>query len=256
MTIHILDTNRNTTKALANLKAAGIDKVIRYISVGGGDKVIGDAEARAMAATGVDLVLVYEVSGRPRGTAIGIRDGDYAKKRAQQLGAPAGTIIWYTDDEDASDAAFVPTRDAFVAFRDAIKPYRCGGYGSGWLLDKLYDAGIIVARWLTDSRDFRGTPESTKAGRYELIQALPHNVAGLDTDADAEHIGVDGKAPDIGAFVPFATLPVAKPVVDHPPSALPADHPPAKPTPVPQPAPRPTPSPAPSAHDQQDGGDR
>ena len=52
-------------------------------------------------------------------------------------------------DEDTTPATLYPTEDAFKAFAAAIAPmYRCGGYGSGWLLDQLYDAvadrGVVV----------------------------------------------------------------------------------------------------------------
>jgi hypothetical protein len=227
---HILDTNRDTRGHYDRLKAAGYDTYIRYIAAPPArqDKCVSDAEARAIAAVGLQLALVYEVNGRPRGADVGHRDGVYAKKRAQQLGAPAGTIIWYTADEDTTDAIFGPTRDAFVAFRDAIAPYRCGGYASGWMLDKLFSAGVIVARWLTDSTGFRGSKASAAAGRYELKQALPTPVAGLDTDPDAEHLDVTGKGPDIGAFVPFgaaagaAAMPPAPPDHPAPPAPKPA----------------------------------
>src|ERR1051326_718815 len=201
---HILDTNRNTTGRYDRLKAAGYDTLIRYVSRGGGDKVVTVAEARATAAAEFKLVLVYEVNGRPRGADVGHADGVFALAYAQKVGAPQGAILLYTADEDTTGATFGPTRDAFKAFAAAIAPmYRCGGYGSGWLLDQLFAAKIIVGRWITDSAGFRGSKEAVAAGRYEMKQALPSTIAGLDADADAEHYGVDGTAPDIGAFAPF-----------------------------------------------------
>ena len=53
----ILDTNRNVTKALPFLKAAGVKTVIRYIAYGleKEEKVIKPDEARAIAAAGLRL---------------------------------------------------------------------------------------------------------------------------------------------------------------------------------------------------------
>src|ERR1051326_6872965 len=207
---HILDTNRNTTGRYDRLKAARYDTLIRYVSRGGGDKVVTVAEARAIAAAEFKLVLVYEVNGRPRGADVGHADGVFALAYAQKVGAPQGAILWYTADEDTTGATFGPTRDAFKAFAAAIAPmYRCGGYGSGWLLDQLFAAKIIVGRWITDSAGFRGRKEggasawrlarvlaakiivgrwipasgasrgrkeAVAAGRYEMKQALPSTI--------------------------------------------------------------------------------
>lgn len=204
----ILDTNRNTIGHYDRLKAAGYDRVIRYVSRFGGDKVVTVAEAHAIAAAGCRLGLVYETNGRPRGAEQGKADGEYARAYAEKVGAPAGAIIWYTADEDTTDALAPLSEAAFIAFRDAIAPtYRCGGYASGWFANRLYDKKIIVARWLTDSMGFRGTRSAIQAGQYELKQALPTPIAGLDTDPDAVHMDVDGKEADIGDFVPFGAVP-------------------------------------------------
>jgi hypothetical protein len=211
----ILDTNRNTFGHYDALKAAGVETVIRYVAAGleSHEKVVKPGEARAIAEAGLRLGLVYETNGKPSGTAVGTHDGKAARTWAHFVGAPAGAIIWYTVDYDAGHNDYPGIYAAFHAFKAAIEDtgsdapvYRVGGYASGYILDRLYGDQLIVARWLTDSRGFQGTREAMAAGRYELLQALPHTVAGLDTDADAEHIGVDGRVPDIGDFVPFADV--------------------------------------------------
>lgn len=210
----ILDTNRNTFGHYDALKAAGVKTIIRYIAAGlaGEEKVIKPGEARAIAAAGLRLGLVYEIGGKPSGAAVGQRDGAYARNYAPTVGAPAGAIIWYTVDFDAGPSQYDGIKAAFAAFKAALEApspaptYRVGAYASGYICDRLKADGLIDGRWLTDSMGFRGTRDSIAAGRFELKQALPHVIAGLDTDPDAVHMGVDGTAADIGDFVPFAPV--------------------------------------------------
>lgn len=203
----ILDTNRNTFGHYDALKAAGVKTVIRYIAAGleHEEKVIKPGEAHALADAGLRLGLVYEIGGQPSGTLVGRRDGLYSFNKAPTVGAPNGAIIWYTVDFDAGPNELPGIKLAFAAFKDALDgKYRVGAYAGGWVCNELKAAGLCDARWLTDSMGFRGTRQAIKDGSYELLQALPHTIAGLDTDPDAVHIGLDSKAADIGDFVPYA----------------------------------------------------
>lgn len=205
----ILDTNRNTYGHYDALKAAGVKTVIRYIAAGleAEEKVIKPGEAHAIADAGLRLGLVYEIGGKPSGTLVGQRDGIYSRNYAPTVGAPEGAIIWYTVDFDAGPDEINGVKSAFLAFKTALQgKYRVGAYASGWVCGQLRALGLCDARWLTDSMGFRGSRAAAAAGDYELLQALPQTIAGLDTDPDAAHIGVDGNAADIGDFVPFATI--------------------------------------------------
>lgn len=214
----ILDTNRNTFGRYDALKAAGVKTIIRYIAAGleHEEKVIKPGEAHAIADAGLRLGLVYEIGGKPSGSAVGHRDGSYARTYAPQVGAPAGAIIWYTVDYDAGPNDYIGIKAAFQAFKDAIEDgasvaplYRVGAYASGYICDRLHADGLIAGRWLTDSMGFRGTRDAIAGGRFDLKQALPHVIAGLDTDPDAAHVAVDGTEADIGDFVPFGDAAVA-----------------------------------------------
>lgn len=198
----IIDTNHDTTHRLDAIKAAGTTTLGRYISRTMTDKVIREAEARAIAAAGMRLFLIYEEQGRPSGIADGTRAGEFTKDYAAKVGAPAGTIIWYTVDYDAGDADLPGILAAFHGFAAALAPtYRVGAYASGYINGKLKAAGAIVARWLTQSRGFRGTHDAIAAGDYEMLQG-PETTAigGIDSDTNTR----SNAATDIGAFVPFA----------------------------------------------------
>lgn len=199
----IIDTNRNTFTRLAQLKVAGVTTIIRYIAAGltGEEKVIKQGEAHAIADAGMKLGLVYEINGKPFGSQIGQRDGMFAHSYAPEVGAPDGAIIWYTVDYDAGPTDMPGIVEAFKAFMSAVSPkFRVGCYGSGFVCAQLKAAGLIDGRWLTDSLGFRGTRDAIAADEYEMAQALPKNVAGLDADANTlRQPGID-----IGDFIPFA----------------------------------------------------
>ena len=225
----VLDTNRNTFGHYDTLKAAGVKTVIRYIARGleGEEKVIKVGEAHAIADAGLRLGLVYETDGRPSGHDNGLMAGQYALDKAKSVGAPPGAIIWGTVDWDAGAGALPGIRAWFQGFQEGLNAiYRVGAYASGMVCDDLYAKSLCVARWLTDSGGFQGTKASRAAGRYELDQALPTQIAGLDTDPDARHRAADGTEADIGDFVPFGGG-----------VALPADPVYPQPTPVPAPTP-------------------
>lgn len=209
----IIDTNHDVTPRLAQLKASGITSIGRYISIGMTAKVIRIPEAKAIAAAGMKLFLIYETDGKPSGGAVGARDGKFALDYAKSLGAPNGACIYYTADFDAMAADMPGLSTAYSAFRSAVSPtFRVGGYANGYALNRLYAAKLIDIRWLTCSTGFNGTRDAIKSGAYDILQLQPQPVAGLDTDPDTLHIA-NG---DIGDFVPFA-----KPVIVPPPDVMP-----------------------------------
>ena len=205
-TFTALDTNHPATSKLAALKAMGIDTVIRYIMPNiANEKVVKPAEARAFAAAGMKLGIVYEINGTPSGANQGVADGEFALSYMPTIGAPDEALIWYSVDYDPSPAQMQGVIAAFTAFKAALNgKYTVGCYGSGYCCDVLFNGGYIAARWITCSMGFRGSRESIAAGRCELIQKLPQTIAGLDTDPDV--VPANGTA---GGFIP--NLPAAGP---------------------------------------------
>lgn len=201
----IIDTDDDTTHRIPRLKAAGITTVIRYLARGRTWKTISVGEAKALAAAGIKLGLVFETTGKPHGSAEGAVDGEWAVRGAREAGAPQGAIIWYAVDYDPSPSDMTGVENAFRAFRQEVKAagYRVGAYASGYCNGILKSKGLIDMRWLTQSLGFRGTRTAIKAKDYELLQLLPKTVAGLDADPDRP-LTADG---DIGDFLPFAPAP-------------------------------------------------
>jgi hypothetical protein len=206
MSITIIDTDVPLTAAkLAQLKAQGIVSIGRYLNRRNpsGDKVIKPAEARLFQACGMRLFLIYEFDGKPSGPAVGAADGAWSAAYAPTVGAPTdgSAFIAYTVDYDAPEADMPGIKAAFTEFSAAIKPkFTTWAYASGAVNASLLAAKLITGRWLTCSSGFRGSKQALAAGDYEMRQAIPQEIAGLDTDPDSTHV-----ANMMIGFVPFAS---------------------------------------------------
>lgn len=197
----IIDTDDDVTYRVQQLKADGIDTVIRYISTSAWKRVTAN-EAMVIRAAGLKLGLVYEDDGHPSGSAIGTVNGQFAAAYAKSIGAPTdgSAVISYAFDYDPGPSDLDGAIDAQRAFVATISPsFVPGSYASGWLNGWLHQVGLTKMRWITQSMGFQGTRAAISQGNYELLQKLPATIEGLDTDPDVMHIA-NG---NIGAFVPL-----------------------------------------------------
>lgn len=205
----IFDTNHDVTNKLPQLKAAGIETVIRYIGATGSEKYIKPAEAKAIAAAGLKLALVFEVWGGSDDFAhddinakMGAAHGAFARDYVGTLGTPAEAVIYAAIDNDVSNNQLQNlVLPYFAAFKAALAgSYQLGAYGCGVVCEGCLNAGYITKAWLSNAMGWNGSRSFLASGRATLVQHLPANTAGLDTDPDdAVHEG-----DDIGDFVPFA----------------------------------------------------
>lgn len=221
---HIMDTPNNVIGHFDRLKAAGFDAVIRYLAPSASSwKVVQEAEAKAIAAAGFKLALVFEGDGHAHGADIGTRDGQAALFQAKRAGAPKGVVIYYTEDYDPNPAEFAGIISAFRAFKAALGGYyRVGAYCSGALARVLIAAravdtttsrstGTVSSEqtlpliWITQSLGFRGSRDYLNSGEpFVMFQLLPGKAGGLDEDPDITFHNYLNENVDIGAFVPFA----------------------------------------------------
>jgi hypothetical protein len=114
-------------------------------------------------------------------------------------------VIWYAVDYDPSPNDMPGIEAAFTGFSGVVRQagYRVGIYGSGFCNAALLAKGLVDKRWLTQSLGFRGTRDAIRTHQYDLLQLLPKNVFGFDTDPDVPLIP-NG---DIGDFLAFAPAP-------------------------------------------------
>src|SRR5262249_17617710 len=113
----IIDTNRDTTRNLVRLRAAGIKTVIRYSARAMSSKVIRRPEALAIGEAGLRLAIVYEGAGDRLSAFsrdIGFKDAAFSRSYgAREVEQPSGSAVYFAVDFDASTSEI----------RNAILPY-------------------------------------------------------------------------------------------------------------------------------------
>jgi hypothetical protein len=242
--IKIIDTNNETTSRLDDLKDQGVECIIRYISTNtAGSKVVKPAEARAIAAAGLKLALVFEIWGGVNNFAhddidgdSGTDHGDFARQWAANVGAPHNTIIWFAVDTDCTAGQYQQlVKPYLIAARAALQgQYRVGVYGCGYVCEQARADGLVDGTWLAQSMGFNGSRACRAAGRWTLLQGPETTLEGLSIDTN------EANGDDYGAFVPFQVqAPVQVPV------QVPVQIPVQVPTPIPVPVPPPVPTPLP-----------
>lgn len=214
----IIDTNNNVTWRTSQIKRDGVETVIRYISTNtAGDKTVKPDEARAIAAAGLKLALVFEVWGgagnfthQDINAQNGTRHGEFARSWAHNVGAPDGTIIWFAIDTDVVGTQYNNyVRPYLIAAKAALGgQFRIGLYACGFALASALDQGLIDAAWLTQSMGWNGSRAFRATNRWRLLQGAESTLHGLSIDTNTAN------GDDYGAFVPFsgALPPVAPPV--------------------------------------------
>lgn len=210
MPTKIIDTNRNTTSRLAALKALGIDTVIRYLTPNfAGEKAIEAPEAHALAAAGVKLGLVFEVYGGVGGfiyhdinAASGKSHAEFVLDYAPKVGAPAGAVIYFAIDTDASASQINRLVLPYFSVVEAVMAgrYRVGVYGSGAVCTAVRAAGLAHKAWLSQSMGWMHSRTYRGSNLWDLLQGPVTMIGGLDTDPNE----VNRARPDVGFFVPFS----------------------------------------------------
>jgi hypothetical protein len=206
----IIDTNHDTTRVLPQLKAAGIETIIRYITTSTqNEKCIKPPEARAIADAGLKLGLVFEVWGGSDNFShhdihadSGTQHGQFAKTWAANVGAPDGTIIWFAIDNDVSEDQYERlVRPYFTSVKAALGgKYRTGIYGCGFACQQCLDSDLADAAWLSNAMGWNGSKNFRATNRWHLLQGLDTHLCGLDVDPN------EANEHDHGAFVPFAQV--------------------------------------------------
>jgi hypothetical protein len=225
----IIDTNRDTTKHLARLQAAGIETVIRYYARSMSSKVIRRAEALAIGHAGIRLGIVYEGAGDRLSAFsqdMGFKDAAFSRAYgSREIEQPAGSAVYFAVDFDAGASeirsAIIPYFRGVaraLAEDNGLPAYRVGVYGSGAVCAAVLDAGLAELAWVSCSSGWSGYRAFVASGRWTLKQHLPAMIAGLDADANDANM----QRPDIGDFLPGQPTPAAPPAPPNPVNAAPS----------------------------------
>lgn len=139
---------------VAQLKAAGITAVIRYLT--GAGKAISAEELAADLFGGLSVVLVFENSATDAsgGFATGAAYARQANAALAALGLPLSTPVYFAADTDyPNPAAAVPYYQGIASERPGPTN---GCYGEGALIDLCFTDGLVGYGWESESTSFPG----------------------------------------------------------------------------------------------------
>jgi len=188
----------------------GWDSVPGYASIG---KNITPAEARTYLAAGIAIFLAFEYGPQAAtgGYAQGIADGALAAEQLAALGAPDGTVVYFTVDFDLPDyapslpdtpvnarAKLGPVAHYFDGIAQAIAGaahagtyLRPGVYGGYYAVKRVLDAGLAVMGWQTTA--WSGG-QVDRDPRVVLYQTGATTLGGADVNVH------EGTAADFGQW--------------------------------------------------------
>jgi hypothetical protein len=134
------------------VKAAGYDAVLRYIGFDPAvrRKCVTKAEYDDQLANGVAVAFVYEddtgtaLQGRGRGQD----DARAVLTWADAIGAPV-PACYFAGDFDAQPDQYPAIDDYFRGAADVLGPPRVGAYGSFYVINHMFDTGLITFGWQT-----------------------------------------------------------------------------------------------------------
>lgn len=175
---------------VAELKAAGITAVGRYVGYGG--KVIQKAEYDELIAGGIAVFLVWETTGKSwaGGYSAGLSEGREARRQARALGHPDACTIYQAVDEGVEPTSTLA--DYQRGFNEGGGVGVEGVYGDVHVGEYLLGLNLVSKFWETNARGWPGDaiddPRAVMVQRYALT--VPFVGGSYDVD--------DVYAPDFG----------------------------------------------------------
>ena len=179
----------------ASLVSMGYMFAARYLSGDpGGGKDITAAEANGLTAAGMDIAVVWETTGMDAtsGYNQGVTDAQGAKAEALTVGQPATRPIYFAIDFDAVAADSASINAYFQGVASVIGLSRTGVYGGYYIVNELFNAGLITFGWQT---------YAWSGGSWDARAQLRQTQNGVDNDQlDAD----EGMVADYGQWGPGA----------------------------------------------------
>ena len=194
------------------VKAAGYGAVARYLfAPTPGGKGISKAEATAVRAAGLGLVVVYEsYAGRAvEGQAAGVIDGKTALALARSIGFPDSRPIYFAVDFPATSTQ-QPAIDAYLrGAASVIGAARIGVYGSYYVVERCYTNK--TSQWFWQTRGWSNGKISSHTHFYQYLNGQMVGNANVDLN--------ESKQDDFGAWTKEAEVTI--PIVVTPPVVAP-----------------------------------
>ncbi|MCF5467843.1 DUF1906 domain-containing protein [Pseudomonas syringae] len=179
------DTTRNIPAIVALERYAFIGRYLCENPL----KRIHPAEAQALRQANLAIALIYEDSPKTSAyftSARGAQDAARAIQQAQNLGAGAGTAIYFTVDYDASANDVAEPIGLYFhavasAVRNDVNGFVMGVYGSGMACTALHANKLVDYTWLAQSTKWRGYDLKKQ---WSIIQGSSGEVCSLSVDTD------------------------------------------------------------------------
>jgi hypothetical protein len=167
--------------SIAELQKAGVKFACRYLSHDK-SKNLDAAEAKALSAAGINVVVVWETSaGRAlAGRAAGEKDAHDAKAQALACGMPAGRPIYFAVDFDMKLTQRAQVADYFRGVASVLGTGRVGAYGGVLVIDSLLADKLITWAWQTYAWSGGAWNEHAHIQQYANGKTL----AGVSCDYD------------------------------------------------------------------------
>lgn len=134
----------------AQMKAAGVKFVCRYLDYLPNKKVINSTEAVNLVKAGIEIVLVFESTAERMkgGRAAGIADAQEADKQAKALGF-TGIPIYFACDFNATPGDQAEINAYLDGVASVIGIKRTGIYGGYWPCMRAWQARKVTFVWQT-----------------------------------------------------------------------------------------------------------
>lgn len=140
---------RLTPERAQKCAAAGESFVGRYLVPPGMDKELTAAEAAAIRAAGLAILLCWELDARraASGAAVGAKDGARAAALAHELGVPPGVTIYFAVDYAPPAGEYGAIEAYLRAAAAACRPYACGLYGPFDIVEAMAERCAAAHFW-------------------------------------------------------------------------------------------------------------
>lgn len=144
----VIDFSFSRVRNIAEMKAAGIKGVMRYVSPNP-PKNLEAWEIKEFRENGIDICVNYEwYAERPReGYAAGVEDARIALNLCNQLGYPG--VVYAAIDFDARESEQPTINEYMRGYISVLGDRGKAAYGGYYVIKRLFDAGIINYGWQT-----------------------------------------------------------------------------------------------------------
>ena len=196
-----LDTGAKCTSIAQAIHNAGYSFVGRYLCRDANSwKLLKADEVAALHNAGVQVFSFYQDSNNSDSAFsydIGYEDAGFAIRRANEAGQPAGTIIYFAVDYDASASSVTNNiLPYFRGVRDRLSGsgYGIGVYGSGAVCQAVkQDNGLATHSCLSKSYGWRGYNDYLNNQKYDLLQGAYVTISGTQFDLETSRTASFGQ---------------------------------------------------------------